>query len=75
MVVLSHIVGYKISVGDGKRRSYNSVGIKLSLTCEGAFGAGTLIGMGVMPRPRGRRRGEQAMLAPMRFEDRNGVFH
>lgn len=70
----SHIVGRKVSVGEGKGSSYDSVDIELSLSCEGAFGAGTLIGMGSLPRAWGRRR-EYTMRAPMRLEDLKGVVH
>lgn|SRR5258706_458924 len=75
MVVVSHIVRFRARLGEGKGSAYNPVEIKLSLSCEGAFGAGTLIGMGGMPGTRGRRRREDATRAPMRFEDRKGVFH
>lgn len=75
MVVLSHLVGSKASVGDGKGSAYNSIPIKLSLSCEGAFGAGNLIGMGSLPGAKRGRRREEAMGAPKRFEDRKGVIH
>jgi len=71
--ILSHIVGRRVSVGEEKGSSYDPVDIELSLSCEGAFGAGTLVGMGGMPRTRGRR--DYAMRAPMRLKDLKGVVH
>ena len=69
----SHIVGRKVSVGEGKGSAHNTSDIELSLSCEGAFGAGTLIRMCGMPWARRRR--EHAMLAPMRLKNLKGVVH
>jgi hypothetical protein len=69
---LSHLV---VAVGEGQGSSYSTVEIELSLSCEGAFGTGALIGMGGMPRARGRGGKAQAMRAPMRLKALKGDIH
>ena len=74
-MVVSHLGGVKGSVGDGDGDVYNSVDTKLSLSYEGASGAGNLIGMGGISGARGVRGRYGSIRTPTRFEDRKGLFH